>query len=106
MEDLLHQFYCFLLSIACGAFLTLCYLLLCGLRYLLQIKGWLVAAGDLLFWAAAAVFCFLVIFRVNQGEIRIYMLLGSLAGTLFILFIGKGLKNFTNRVKMRKQKKG
>lgn len=114
MEELLHQWYCFLLSMGCGAFLTVCYMLLNGLQALAGLKAkkgralkgkkyFLICLGDILFWLLAAVFCFLVIFRENWGEVRSYMLLGSLLGMIFVLFLWKGLKKFLNRVTIRQQ---
>src|SRR6478735_5710776 len=43
-------------------------------------KSWLVFINDVLFWIFQGLFIFFVLFRVNQGELRIYIFIALLCG--------------------------
>ena len=43
-------------------------------------KSWLVFINDILFWILQGLFIFFVLFRVNQGELRIYIFIALLCG--------------------------
>ena len=43
-------------------------------------KSWLVFINDVLFWILQGLFIFFVLFRVNQGELRIYIFIALLCG--------------------------
>ena len=72
----------FLLMLACGLRIGLCYDLLRLLRRLFQPGLFLSLALDLLFGAAAAGFIILALVQALDGELRLYALMGALAGWL------------------------
>jgi spore cortex biosynthesis protein YabQ len=43
-------------------------------------KNWIVFINDILFWILQGLFIFFVLFRVNQGELRIYIFIALLCG--------------------------
>ena len=72
----------FLLMLACGLRIGLCFDLLRLLRRLFQPGFLLSLALDLLFGAATAGLVILALVRTLDGEPRLYALMGALAGLL------------------------
>lgn len=70
----------FLLSIGTGAFLFLIYEFLIILRKIIPHHPVISAWEDLIYWTAAGVFLFSVIYRFNQGIIRGFFFLGCMLG--------------------------
>lgn len=70
----------FLLSIGTGAFLLLIYDFLIILRKIIPHHPIISACEDLLYWTAAGVFLFSVIYRFNQGILRCFFFLGCMLG--------------------------
>ena len=54
-------------------------------------KNWLVFINDLLFWILQGLLIFFVLFRVNQGELRIYIFIALLCGFAAYQSLFKGI---------------
>ncbi len=63
-----------------GVCLAVCYDLLRILRNTAAHSTFLIGLQDILYWCAAGLFLFSVIYRENDGVIRIYVLLGTFLG--------------------------
>ncbi|CAH0347589.1 spore cortex biosynthesis protein YabQ [Bacillus sp. CECT 9360] len=56
-------------------------------------KSWIVFANDFLFWVVQGLLIFYVLFLVNEGELRFYLLLALLCGFSAYQALLKGLFN-------------
>lgn len=80
----------FLISILAGMILFGVYDIGKAFREAIHHKNSWIAAEDLFYWIFAAFFLFYVFFAFNEGVLRNYVILGSLAGVLlYSLFIRK-----------------
>lgn len=70
----------FLLSAGTGAILLLFYEFLAVLRKIFPHHPAVTACEDLCYWTAAGAFLFSVIYRFNQGILRIFFFLGCIIG--------------------------
>ena len=73
----------FLISILAGMILFGVYDIGKAFRKAIRHKNSWVAAEDLLYWIFAALFLFYIFFAFNEGVLRNYVVLGSLAGMFF-----------------------
>ena len=80
------QGWVFLWMMAAGALIGLWYALLAALRRLLAAGFWLSLLADVAFGAGAAVLCCAALVAANYGRVRLYAVIGALAG--FALFTG------------------
>lgn len=67
-------------SILTGLALLWLYDVLCIFRRIVSHRDWVVSAEDFLYWCAAAVIIFRMIFETNDGVIRIHAFAGILIG--------------------------
>jgi spore cortex biosynthesis protein YabQ len=87
--------------------LTLLYMLLAGgvmglaydsyrvLSLNLHFSKWLNAAFDLLYWVAAALFVFRMLYAGNQGQLRFYVFLGLFLGVwIYFLIFSVTIRDF------------
>lgn len=72
----------FFQSACLGAVLLLCYDLLLVFRSLIRHSNVLIMVQDILYWIAAGLLIFRGIYRGNEGSIRSFLFLGSMAGYL------------------------
>lgn len=70
----------FLASIICGILLLVVYDCLRIIRRIIPHKAFLVALEDILFWVAASIVIFIMIYERNNGTIRGFAILGILLG--------------------------
>lgn len=91
------QVYVFLATVAAGVGTGLLFDLFRAWRMLLRPGNLSTGIGDLLFWLLVSVGVFLVIFTVNNGELRWFELLGIILGSLtyFLAFSHCCLKTIT-----------
>lgn len=82
----MHQGLLFLWMAAAGALVGIWYLLVCGLRRLIQAGFWLTFACDLLFGAGAAAILIAALIAGNYGAIRPFALAGAALGAGITLF--------------------
>ena len=78
--EIIRQGQLFLLAAALGAGLLLCYDFLRIFRRLIRHKTWGIAAEDLLFWLCCALVMFGFMYRMNEGVIRGFLVLGTAVG--------------------------
>ncbi len=79
---------------------------------------WMVAVEDIIFWFGTGCLIVAVLYSYNQGQVRIFVLLGMLCGVLlynwgispficgFVIFIGKKIKSLLKKVTKRSKIKG
>lgn len=72
----------FLITVAIGGLAGFLYDVYRVVRVRNNLRGWPGALGDLLFWAVATAVVFLLLLQTNQGELRLYVVLGLLGGAL------------------------
>jgi spore cortex biosynthesis protein YabQ len=77
----------FLISILCGALILLAYDALRIIRRLIRQNAILVAIQDILFWVAAGVFIFAMIYKENNGIIRGFCVMGMSIGMVLYHYI-------------------
>ena len=75
-----NQAYVFLCTVYAGFLIGLIYDFCRIIRSIAKPGVWLTGMMDLLFWILIGVLSFLVIFRVNDGEVRIYTIVGFAVG--------------------------
>ena len=75
-----YELLLFLLSAGMGAVLCLCYEFLAALRNIIPHSRTAAAVEDLIYWMAAGIFIFMVIYRTNQGILRFFLFLGNVFG--------------------------
>ncbi|MDD3244126.1 MAG: spore cortex biosynthesis protein YabQ [Eubacteriales bacterium] len=76
----------FLFTLYGGIVLGFFYDVLRLMRRALHSRPWLDAVFDVVFWAVGTVFVFAVLWKICQGEVRYYCLLGFAAGcTVYML---------------------
>ncbi len=80
-----YQFYLFGMALLWGGGLCLAYDILRIFRRLIRHRGWMINGEDVLYWLAAAAVFYSLLFRYNQGEIRIFIVLGMIFGGVFYL---------------------
>lgn len=83
---IVEQVYVFLYSILTGAILGLLFDFFRGFRFE-GIKDIWVYLQDIIFWLIAAVIIIISAFLINEGELRIYMLIGYLLGSIFYMLL-------------------
>ncbi len=76
----------FLISILWGGILLLVYDILRIIRRIIKHGAFLIAVQDMIFWTAASLFIFSMIYRENNGIIRGYSILGMMLGSIFYHF--------------------
>ena len=69
-------------SFAGGAGLLLCYSLLLVIRRIIPHSPVAVGISDLFYWLAVALLVFVRIYRINQGTLRNFLLLGMASGAV------------------------
>ena len=80
------------MAAALGAGLLLCYDFLRIFRRLIRHKTWGIAAEDLLFWLCCALVMFGFMYRMNEGVIRGFLVLGTAVGmVLYSIFLSPHL---------------
>lgn len=83
---IVEQVYVFLYSILTGAILGLLFDFFRGFRFE-GIKDIWVYLQDIIFWLITAVIIIISAFLINEGELRIYMLIGYLLGSIFYMLL-------------------
>lgn len=83
---IVEQVYVFFYSILTGAILGLLFDFFRGFRYV-GIKDIWVYLQDIIFWLITAVIIIVSTFLINEGELRIYMLIGYLLGAIFYMLL-------------------
>lgn len=83
---IVEQVYVFFYSILTGAILGLLFDFFRGFRYA-GIKDVWVYLQDIIFWLITAVIIIVSTFLINEGELRIYMLIGYLLGAIFYMLL-------------------
>ncbi|NLJ40272.1 MAG: spore cortex biosynthesis protein YabQ [Clostridiales bacterium] len=84
-----NQAYIFLVAVCSGLALGLIYDIYRAVRIIIKPKRWFVAILDFLFWILATSLVFYTLFRINGGEIRLYIVIGlALGWGIFALSIG------------------
>ena len=103
--SLSHQSMVFLLFIALGMVFSAVYDVLRALRRVFKYKSWLVQAQDLVFWIIATLLVFYAILIINYGEVRAYIILGIILGTIiyFSAFSPFVLRVFVRLIKWIKK---
>lgn len=81
-----YELLLFLSSAGMGAVLCLCYEFLAALRNLIPHSRTAVSVEDLIYWTAAGIFIFIVVYRTNQGILRFFLLLGNVFGAWLCSF--------------------
>jgi spore cortex biosynthesis protein YabQ len=76
----------FLTSILWGGILLLIYDILRIFRRVIKHGAFLIAVQDMIFWVAASLFIFSMIYRENNGIIRGYSILGMMLGSILYHF--------------------
>lgn len=70
----------FLMAVLSGGIVRLVYRGLSCFRQIIHHKHWVVELEDLFYWIGMAVFLFVQIYHISNGEIRWYIILGLAAG--------------------------
>lgn len=70
----------FLLAVLSGGIVRIVYRCLSCFREIVHHTRWMIELEDLLFWIGTAVFLFVQIYHISNGEIRWYIILGLAAG--------------------------
>lgn len=86
-EEIIMQLRFFAISILWGAIVILTYDALRIFRRLKKHGNIMIAAQDILFWMAASIFIFVMIYQVNDGIIRGFCILGMTIGMVLYHFI-------------------
>ena len=86
-EEIIMQLRFFVISILWGAIVILTYDALRIFRRLKKHGNIMIAAQDILFWMAASIFIFVMIYQVNDGIIRGFCILGMTIGMVLYHFI-------------------
>lgn len=86
-EEIIMQLRFFAISILWGAIVILTYDALRIFRRLKKHGNIMIAAQDILFWIAASIFIFVMIYQVNDGIIRGFCILGMTIGMVLYHFI-------------------
>ena len=81
-----YEMLLFLLSAGMGAVLCLCYEFLAALRSVIPHSKTVVSVEDMIYWTAAGIFIFIVIYRTNQGILRSFLFLGNILGAWICSF--------------------
>ncbi len=77
----------FLVSVLWGAIILLAYDSFRVLRRLIRHNSIIIAIEDLIFWISASFFIFSMIYRMNNGSIRGFSIIGMCAGMLLYHYI-------------------
>lgn len=85
MINTLDQFYVFLGAVYGGIIIGIWYDALRLFQILMQSKTWLRALCDILFWVGAAFLYFEIMFDLDNAQIRIYPMVGSVIG--FVVYL-------------------
>ena len=72
----------FLVSVLCGAFLLVAYDILRIFRRVMEHNAVWISIEDILYWMVGAVFIFRVMYKMNNGVIRWFSLIGILLGMI------------------------
>lgn len=83
---IVEQVYVFLYSILTGAIIGLLFDIFRAFRFN-SIKDIWVYIQDVIFWLMTAVIIITSAFLINEGELRIYMLIGYLLGAIFYMLL-------------------
>ena len=94
-----NQAYIFLATVYVGLLLGIIYDIYRAFRMITKPGRVLLAIFDLLFWILAALFSFIMLFKVNGGEIRFYAFIGlALGWGIYTLVVGSILVKFLVKV--------
>jgi spore cortex biosynthesis protein YabQ len=89
------QFATLLAMAACGAGLGVCFDLIGVLMREFRARRWMLAAADLLYWAAATLAVFRVLLQINDGQVRAFVFVGlALGALLYALLLGGHVRRF------------
>lgn len=89
----------FLLSVGTGIFLCLCYQLLAALRSIFPHSSYATALEDIVYWTAAGIFVFCMVYRFHQGILRSFLFAGIfLGGWICRYTIGPFFRRFMETV--------
>lgn len=83
---IVEQVYVFLYSILTGAIIGLLFDIFRAFRFN-SIKDIWVYIQDVIFWLITAVIIITSAFLINEGELRVYMLIGYLLGAIFYMLL-------------------
>jgi spore cortex biosynthesis protein YabQ len=86
-EEIIMQLQFFAISILWGGIILLIYDVLRIFRRLKKHGNIMIAAQDILFWIAASIFIFVMIYQVNNGIIRGFCVMGMAIGMVIYHFI-------------------
>lgn len=86
-QEIITQMQFFMVSVLWGAFILIAYDVLRILRRIIRHNTFFVAVQDILFWAAASVFIFAMIYVKNSGIIRGFSIMGMGIGMLIYHYI-------------------
>lgn len=75
-----HELFLLIQTAATGAVLLLCYDLLKALRIVFSHSAKMISMQDFLYWMCSAFLVFAQIYRMNEGSLRFFMLIGYLTG--------------------------
>lgn len=90
-----NQAYIFLAAIYGGLLVGLIYDFSRALRMITKPTRWFVAVLDILFWILAVILYFSILFRVNNGEIRLFSFVGfGMGWGLYALIVGSVVVKF------------
>lgn len=91
MENIaLEQAYLFSIYLISGMLIGILFDIFRSLRKSFSTKDFVTYIEDILFWVVTGIFILFVIFKFNNGEIRIYSILGLLIGfTSYMISISK-----------------
>ena len=86
-KEIIMQLQFFAISILWGAIVILAYDFLRIFRRLKKHGNIMIAAQDILFWIAASLFIFVMIYQVNDGIIRGFCVMGMAIGMVIYHFL-------------------
>lgn len=90
MMSTANQAYVFLATVYGGLVIGLFFDLYRMVRRILRPGKWITGIMDLIFWILVAFFSFLILFNINDGEVRLYSFLGlALGWGLYVLSLSQ-----------------
>ena len=97
-ESIVTEAEIFLKSVGTGAILLAVYDVLQLFRVLIPHRKFLVGAEDVLFWMAAALKIFVMLYRENYGYLRAFSIGGVVLGMILYSGVGKALKKVLRNI--------
>lgn len=98
MPEISKEALVFLSAVLTGAALRLAYRCVVCIRQMIRHSGRIIAAEDLIFWTAGAIYVFVQIYYTSDGVIRWYFALGVVLGAVFVSFLLRGLKKTAKKI--------